>query len=597
MDEKKNEKKAGRPVRRPAAFYIAIAALAVCTAGAGLLWAFSHGDPASQTAQLETAAEEETQTAPEETDTEAETGEQDIYVQLPAEDRDSFAEVESCEIVPGTGKFVLKASVENKPVSDDDYFYLFEMEMYDMALNEDGEYLACVPKSREISVEVDVKEDTYLSRLYSKFVVAVKLDGRYVPISKPYYITNPEALAFYQEEFPQQDSIKGLLVDPLKLTGTELDELGVCHAAYNIPVSNILGETTHAGYPTIYYNYDGKDYAFNGQRIAEYDHVFSILTAKGITITAILLNNKSEEHPELIHPLSRNGSGHYYAFNAAEEEGLETMAAVGAFLSQRYRDEAHGTVMNWIVGNEVNVRSDWNYMQNVDIEIYAREYANAVRVFYNSIKSNNANARVYISLDQQWDRNSIFSKNYDARDLLDSLNRIVTQEGNIDWGLAHHPYAYPLNNTSFWNSSKKIQSLVTDSEDSPIVTMENIHVVTDYMQRPELLSPKGEVRAIILSELGYSSTAGEANQAAAFAYAYYVADENPYIDALILSRETDAPEEVAQGLALGLSEESGKHKYIYDIFKEIDKTDSEKIAKFAREIIGTDLWGDISSEG
>ena len=48
--------------------------------------------------------------------------------------------------------------------------------------------------------------------------------------------------------------------------------------------------------------------------------------------------------------------------------------------------------MNWIVGNEVNVRSDWNYMQYVDLDTYAREYANAVRVFYNSIKSMNANA-------------------------------------------------------------------------------------------------------------------------------------------------------------------------------------------------------------
>lgn len=40
---------------------------------------------------------------------------------------------------------------------------------------------------------------------------------------------------------------------------------------------------------------------------------------------------------------------------------------------------------------------------------------------------------------------------------------------------------------------------------------------------------------------------------AAFAYAYYIAENNQYIDAMILSRETDAAEEVAQGLALGLS--------------------------------------------
>ena len=52
------------------------------------------------------------------------------------------------------------------------------------------------------------------------------------------------------------------------------------------------------------------------------------------------------------------------------------------FLAQRYRDNDHGIVMNWIVGNEVNVRSDWNYMQYVDLDTYAREYANAVRDFF-----------------------------------------------------------------------------------------------------------------------------------------------------------------------------------------------------------------------
>lgn len=32
---------------------------------------------------------------------------------------------------------------------------------------------------------------------------------------------------------------------------------------------------------------------------------------------------------------------------------------------------------NWIIGNEVNVRSTWNYMKYIDIVPYAREYAQA----------------------------------------------------------------------------------------------------------------------------------------------------------------------------------------------------------------------------
>lgn len=579
---------------------VIVVAVSVCAVGGGVFWAFSLGQRTSQTAQVETAETDEMriveETQPVEAEmpeTETETEEPDIYVELTDENREGFVKVESCEIRAGSGNFELKASVEEKPVSDDDNFYLFEMKMYDTELNQEGSYIDSVKKEKSFTLKAGVNENKADSRLYSKFVVAVKLNGEYVALCEPQYITNPEALAAYTASFPVRSSIKGILVDPLKLTGSELDDLGVKHAAYNIPVSNILGETTNGNYPTIHYTYNGKTYAFNGQRIAEYDHVFSILTSKGITISAILLNNKSSAQPQLIHPLSRNGSAYYYAFNTAEEDGIQTMAAVGAFLAQRYRDSAHGTVMNWIIGNEVNVRTDWNYMQQVDLETYSREYANAVRVFYNSIKSMNANARIYVSMDQQWDRNIKNNKNYDAKDMLAAINQIMTAEGNIDWGLAHHPYAYPLENTTFWNSSSKIRSLVLDSEDTSIVTMENIDVITDYLQRPEMLTADGEVRPVILSELGYSSAKGEANQAAAIAYAYYAAANNPYIDALILSRQTDAAEEVAQGLALGLSYQGGQHKYAYEVYKNIDGPGSETYTEFAKSIIGISSWSEV----
>ena len=267
----------------------------------------------------------------------------------------NFVKVESCEIEPGSGSFVLKASAEGKPASDDDYFYLMEMDMYDTELDQERDAVASAQKDGEIVLSAGVNENSVDSRLYSKFVVAVKLDGEYVPLCEPQYITNPEALSAYQEAYPQRDSVKGILVDPMRVD--QLDDLHVNHAAYNIPIGNILGETTNALYPTIYYTYNGRTYAFNGQRIAEYDSIFSRLTAKGITISAILLNNKSSAYPQITHPLSRDGSAYYYGFNAAEEDGVELLAAVGSFLAQRYRDTTCGTVMNWIVGNEVNVLS------------------------------------------------------------------------------------------------------------------------------------------------------------------------------------------------------------------------------------------------
>lgn len=575
-------------------FYALFLVVVLSIVGTALFFAF-RDETDTQIAmneQTETVPAQKDQDIPEETQAETETEPEEVFVEITAANQKDFVTVGSCEI-DGSGAFALKGSVENKPVSDDEKFYLFSLKTYEEELSPEAEPIASTDKELEFSLKAEVNENSADSRLYSKFVVAVKLDGEYVALSTPYYITNPEKLAGYTAAFPETASIKGLLVDPQKLATNELDELGVKHAAYNIPVARILGGTTNSTYPTIKYTYNGKTYNFNGHVISEYDYVFNTLTRKGIVITAIVLNSKSSAYPELIHPRSRNGKGHYYAFNASDEDGTECLEAVAAFLARRYRDKEHGIVMNWIIGNEVNVRSDWNYMEYTDLDTYAREYARAVRVFYNGIKSMNANARIYISLDQQWDRNLLTNDSYDSRDLLETFNDWISREGNIDWGLAHHPYSVPLTWPKFWEMTGKSASLVTDAEDTSMITMKNLHVLTDYMQREELLTADGEVRPIILSEMGYTSSYGEDVQAAAFSYAYYIANNNKYIDALILSRETDAPEEVAQGLALGLCYQGGRKKYIYNVYKNIDTKESEVYTEFAKSYIGIQSWGQV----
>ena len=591
-------------------------ALAVVAVGFALTFVFLTGrvdrqvqEGLAQLEELETTETEsgvETETtewvsaeeeiAEVETETETET-EIDPWagIELTEEQRKNYVKVSSCEIDAATRNVVLSCSVDEFPASDDRFFYLIEMKMYEDTIDQERKCLDAVFKSLEFKLDTPVCENTADSKLLSKLVVAVKINGEYVPLCTPQYVSNPEVLASYTAAFPQTASKKGLLPDPLKIRGSELDNLGVKHAAYNVLVSNILGNTTHGDFPTIHYTYNGRTYKFNGQRIAEYDIVFSELTKRGIVISAIILNNNNGTQPQLVHPLSRGGRGNYYAFNTEEEDGIQTMAAVAAFLSQRYRDAEHGVVMNWIIGNEVNVRESWNYMQKVDLNTYSQSYADAVRVFYNVIRSMNANARVYLSMDQQWDRNLKNNPNYDVRDMLDTMSRQFKAEGDIDWGLAHHPYALPLTDTVFWTREPGYGGLVTNAENTSFITMENIEVLTNYMQRSEMLMRDGQVRPIILSELGYSSTKGEANQAAAFVYTYYKVEANPHIDSLILSRQTDAGAEIAQDLALGLTDTGGRRKYIYEVFKHIDGPNSAAVTEFAKPIIGITSWSQIGS--
>lgn len=513
-------------------------------------------------------------------------------VEVTAENAADFATIESCLINTETGKIDISMKAKDLAVSDDGYYYLFEEKTYQKELAT-GEYIIEDQKDVDLTFSVNLNYNTAASRLFSKFVVAVKKNGTYLPITRPHYITNPEAIAKYMPSFGDTKSKKGLLVDPEKLRTTELDDLGVRHAAYNIPLSRILGPTSNDYYPTVHYTYNGRSYAFNGQIIAEYDYIFTSLTNRGIITTAIVLNDISSR-PELIHPKARSG-GHapYYAFNATDESGTETIAAIASFLANRYSGTGHGKVMNWVIGNEINARSEWNHIEHMDTASYVDEYARAFRVFYNALLSVNGNARVYISLDQQWGK-SLYSKNgYASKDILDEFNRNLKAEGNIDWGLAQHPYNYPLTSAKAWSSGGRAASYVLETENTPVITIKNLHVLTNYLQKPEMRTDDGEVRHLILSEMGYTSSQGQELQSASFVYAYKVIEANQYVDSMLFSRETDAPEEVSQGLALGICTLGGGRKSIYEAFKYVDTPESAKYTDFALRVIGVSGWDQI----
>lgn len=517
-------------------------------------------------------------------------------IELTEDNSSDFISIESCLINTETGKVDVTMSAEGLAVSDDGYYYLFEEKTYDTALRSD-EYIIEQQKDVNLTFSVNLNYNAANSRLFSKFVVAVKKDGAFLPISQPGYITNPEVIAKYSPSFGNTTSKKGLLVDPDKLRTSELDDLGVKHAAYNIPLSRILGNTSNAYYPTVYYTYNGRSYAFNGQIIAEYDYIFTTLTNKGITTTAIILNDIHPGYMELIHPKARSGGrAPYYAFNATDADGTEYIAAIGSFLANRYSGSGHGKVMNWVIGNEINARREWNYIEYMDTENYVDEYARAFRILYNAIVSVNGNARVYISLDQQWGKSLYSNNGYSSKEILDEFNRNITAGGNIDWGVAYHPYNYPLTSAKAWSTSGKAGSYVLESETTPVITIKNIHVLTDYLQKEEYLTDAGEVRHVILSEMGYTSSAGQDLQSASFVYAYKVIESNRYIDSMLFSRETDAESEVAQGLALGINTLGGGRKSIYNAFKYVDTAESAKYTDFALRVIGIGSWSEVISK-
>ncbi len=485
----------------------------------------------------------------------------------------------------------------------DNYLYLFEQKPYQRDLKGRTDYAAWITKGDALHFSIPLNHGTQSDRLYSSFVVAVYDGEEYIQVSNEVYVTNPEIMAKYTEPYKTGQTKKGLLIQTTQSMIADAFELGVNHVIVNIPFSHILGSG-------IDYTYDGRTYHFSSDVLAVYDDTIRRMSEKNMTVTAVLLNDWNNATPQLYYPgVTRQpaGTANYYGFHVATEEGFETLKAIAAFLTERYSSlqSPYGRVSNWVIGNEINNQL-WNYMGPMSLEQYMEEYVRAFRVFYTAIRSTSSTSRVFFSTDYNWLHEADGRLKYNAKDVLDTFNSMVVPGGPMDWELAYHPYSIPMVEPEFWNDAET--GLIKNNVSSPVVNMINLNVLTDYLQQPQFLMRSGKPRHVILSEQGFTSQShsrGEVEelQAAAIAYAYYLADSNPLIDAFIMSRQVDAPSEVAASCSFGLwSCDMSKpndivptmRKQSWTVYKNIDdrKRTLETTEKY-KKYIGIEKWSDV----
>ena len=486
------------------------------------------------------------------------------------------------------GNVIITVSAQDLPDSDDGVFYLYAEKVYQNG--PEGAPVAAKPMGASVSYQIPLNLNTTECHLYDKFQVAVLQGGVVVPVSNAHYITNPEVLASVSLS-PKNNGKKGLILDGAKIGNgnTEVIDLGVQQGAYNINLEDVIG-----GNGVIQYEYNGKVYAFDSGYVSQYDHCVRTTSSQGIGLTMVLLNPYVPGEEFMISPTSRVGAGrsNYYMMNTSEQAGLEWLEATVSFLAFRYNGRnGLGQVDNWVIGNEVNAKNVWNYSNVSDELTYAQLYADSLRVCYNAIKSRNANATVCISLDQNWTKVHNPASYYSARSMLEAINAVVCAQGNFDWGLAEHPYNYPMTWTSFWTPKNPFSaSMIQHSIDTPYLSMENIEQLTDYMCLPHMLGTKGQVRPILLTEIGYSSTQGDEAQAFAMVYAYQRVMTNRYIRMIIFNRQTDYPIEVRDGLSVGLTALDGRRKLAYEYFKQMNGGNSGAYINQAAGYMGIADW-------
>ncbi len=263
-----------------------------------------------------------------------------------------------------------------------------------------------------------------------------------------------------------------------------------------------------------------------------------------ITFTMILINSPNARNKSLL-PVSTLVDGvNCYAFNTLTSEGEQAVRSYARSVASYYAD----TVSNWVIGNEVNDGHSWDYNGISDIDQHAASYAKTFRIFYEEIKKANPDARVYIPFDMRWRADANDPLTYTVSDYLPKLNELLK---DTEYGIAWH--AYPVH---FFTKPEFMDDdgITEDPNTTPNINMKNLHVLTDYLQRSEMLTPGGTVRRVILTEQGFTSACenGEERQAAAITEAYNIAKANPYVDGFYLSRQVDAQGQVAAGGAFGL---------------------------------------------
>ena len=473
------------------------------------------------------------------------------------------AKAASLDYLKGTkaNTITVSATVSNYVKSSDGYYYLVYV---DSNSGKVKKTVGKVKKPEKAKGKITFKLNISGHPEYAqgKFAIGIKKSkSAYSVISPKSYVSNPEKLGTNTAAYFVPGTKKGIqATDINELTDTKSKTV-----FFNLYISDLMRKDS--GVET--YKYNGKTYHFNG--LYGYVYLVQQCNAKGIQVTAQISIDRNASTQSFITGNSPYAETAYYGWNTDNSTTRQTMEAMFAYLGEKF-GKNNCYISNWILGNEVNSASGYYYVGNVSFSKFISMYSEAFRCLYNAVKSSRGSSKVFICLDNCWNQKNAFTICYSARSTLESFAaKISDMQKDVNWNLAYHAYNQPLSDSQFW-SGANASMFTSDANTTTFITMRNIQTLTDYVK-----NRFGSNTRIILSEQGFSSTyGGQANQAAAIALAYYKAACNPMIDAFIIRSYKDEAHEVAQGLAMGLKDANGKKKTAYNVFKNMDSSNSLK---------------------
>ena len=452
-------------------------------------------------------------------------------------------------------------------------YYLFRVFPNDESITNLTPISESVQENGNVIFTVNYDANDHSLALYGYVLAISNGSNGYTKLTNAAYIDNLSDFSHNNTLYTAPNTKKGLEVQYL----TDAQILGIGHTVVHVYLNDLISTNEENSIP---YVYGDLKYYLNKDVIDLLDYRIKTLTEAGINVYInFLLAFDTDAYTSLYYPNAKGGNGTLFAVNISTHDSVNLYASAIHYVAERYTCGEFGFCGRYIIGYEVNNENESNSAGIASLNDYVKEYGKLLRTSHLALSSAYSNVRLYASLSNHWTVPSaeIKSEYFGAKEFIDKL---LTEYSDIPFGIAINPYPSTLTQTDFWNDPK-----ATDSIETEYVTMKNISVLTEYINNFEI-SNKNIARPILISEFGVSGQAdgpSEPVQAAAYAYAYYKVENDPYIEAFIWHRHVDHVSEINLNYGIFSSTDiiidANKPKLIHEIIKAVDDLSTKSITQ------------------
>ena len=454
--------------------------------------------------------------------------------------------------------------------------YLFTLQPHETAENlrmKSPTATKVVEKSTKFTVSSDASGE----RLRAKYVLALGEGADYRVIGEA-YVTNPEVLSDNTVIRTEASTIKGLVVSGA--LAADAQSLGIGHAVIPIVADRYI--TAVGGDPRYSRATAGLSTNFDPTMIAQLDALVASLQQNGTRILFRFLLDGSDrgttEPAAALYAESVEAGASSYGFSLKTKEAYQTVNNLFTYFAERYAADSE-TPIDFIIGYQVNEWVGWYDLgyTSEQMDAAVEEYAAVFRLADLALRSHSANSRVYLPLSNLWATGRPF------------LSAFAREMGaDAAWSVAVAPYASQALDDSIWDDTG-----AKNNRYSTYLTMNNIGILKEFLEEAPYLYQKTR-RAVIVDDFAVHGTSGDEasqeRQAASFAYAYYMAAQADFLDALIWHRMIDG---AGEQCSLGLRQLDAVEKPIYTLFRVIDTQLGSDAAEPYAKIIGERKWSSI----